>query len=171
MARNARLLAPLAHASSRIGFSQATPSAREAGPTTTTVCSEATNAFKGAASTACRHRNVAAPAAEQTRAHQDLMALARDLRVHELEREFALSAMPLVKTRKGFEPEPSTRERALARVRIAAARWAIKEIEAALARKEDGEYGTCEWCSRPISPELLAAAPMGRLCGGCRTRD
>jgi RNA polymerase-binding transcription factor DksA len=100
------------------------------------------------------------------------MALAWDLRVRQLESEFALSANLIGRTGDDSEPERGARERAeVAAARVAATRWAIKEIDAALTRMENGDYGKCEWCSQPIPRELLAAAPMGRLCARCRTRD
>jgi DnaK suppressor protein len=38
------------------------------------------------------------------------------------------------------------------------------EIDAALQRIEDGTYGICENCGKPIAPERLAAIPWTRLC-------
>ena len=40
----------------------------------------------------------------------------------------------------------------------------IDEIEAALARIEDGTYGTCTRCGRPIGAERLDAVPYATLC-------
>jgi len=37
-------------------------------------------------------------------------------------------------------------------------------IEAALGRIEDGSYGTCEVCGRPIGEERLEAVPWATLC-------
>ncbi len=37
-------------------------------------------------------------------------------------------------------------------------------IDAALQRIEDGTYGRCEDCGRPIGEERLAALPWARLC-------
>jgi DnaK suppressor protein len=102
------------------------------------------------------------------RDQDDMLALAWDLRVRELEREFALSAAPRAGTPSRCEPG-RRRERALACARIAATRWATQEIDAALARIKNGHYGMCERCSHPIPAELLATAPLGRLCIQCRT--
>jgi DnaK suppressor protein len=44
------------------------------------------------------------------------------------------------------------------------AQQTLAEIDAALKRIEDGTYGTCEVCGRPIAPERLAAIPWARLC-------
>jgi DnaK suppressor protein len=40
----------------------------------------------------------------------------------------------------------------------------MAEIDAALRRIEDGTYGVCERCGKPITPERLAAIPWARLC-------
>ena len=47
------------------------------------------------------------------------------------------------------------------------ARRRLADVEAALARREAGGYGTCETCSRPIAPERLAARPAARTCITC----
>jgi RNA polymerase-binding protein DksA len=40
----------------------------------------------------------------------------------------------------------------------------IAEIQAALARIEDGSYGTCIVCGKPIDAERLEAVPYATLC-------
>jgi len=47
------------------------------------------------------------------------------------------------------------------------ARQRLSDVEAALARREAGTYGTCENCGRPIAPERLAARPAARTCIDC----
>ena len=47
------------------------------------------------------------------------------------------------------------------------ARRRLADVEAALARRGAGDYGTCETCGRPIAPERLAARPAARTCIGC----
>jgi RNA polymerase-binding transcription factor DksA len=44
------------------------------------------------------------------------------------------------------------------------ARETIVEIDAALQRMEDGTYGICELCGKPIGAERLFAIPWTRLC-------
>jgi RNA polymerase-binding protein DksA len=44
------------------------------------------------------------------------------------------------------------------------ARTTLAEIEAALKRIEDGTYGICEVCGKPIGAERLSAIPWTRLC-------
>jgi len=40
----------------------------------------------------------------------------------------------------------------------------VDEIDAALRRIEDGSYGVCEICGKPIGEQRLAAIPWARLC-------
>jgi len=40
----------------------------------------------------------------------------------------------------------------------------IAEIDAALGRLDEGTYGTCEVCGRPIGAARLGALPWARLC-------
>jgi DnaK suppressor protein len=40
----------------------------------------------------------------------------------------------------------------------------LSEVDAALARIEQGTYGTCAVCGEPISEERLAAVPYATLC-------
>ena len=40
----------------------------------------------------------------------------------------------------------------------------LREIDAALQRIEDGTYGVCEGCGKPIEEERLEAIPWTRLC-------
>jgi RNA polymerase-binding protein DksA len=40
----------------------------------------------------------------------------------------------------------------------------LSDVERALRRLDDGTYGTCEVCGRPISEERLEAMPATRLC-------
>jgi DnaK suppressor protein len=40
----------------------------------------------------------------------------------------------------------------------------LAEIEAALARIDDGTYGRCAKCGQPIATERLEAVPYATLC-------
>ena len=40
----------------------------------------------------------------------------------------------------------------------------LREIDAALARIEDGTYGTCIRCGKPIGEDRLRALPHASLC-------
>jgi RNA polymerase-binding protein DksA len=43
----------------------------------------------------------------------------------------------------------------------------LEEIDAALLRLDDGGYGTCERCGRPIPAERLEVRPTARTCVTC----
>ena len=47
------------------------------------------------------------------------------------------------------------------------ARGHLAEIDAAIARLEDGTYGVCETCGQPISDARLRARPVARACITC----
>lgn len=47
------------------------------------------------------------------------------------------------------------------------ARRRLADVDAALARRETGDYGVCERCGRPIGAERLAARPSVRTCIEC----
>jgi RNA polymerase-binding protein DksA len=52
-----------------------------------------------------------------------------------------------------------------------AARSALAEIDAALARIERGRYGRCRRCGTDIPLECLQALPMASLCMPCQVRQ
>jgi DnaK suppressor protein len=43
----------------------------------------------------------------------------------------------------------------------------LREIDAALKRIDDGEYGLCQACEEPINPKRLDVDPTARLCIEC----
>jgi DnaK suppressor protein len=44
----------------------------------------------------------------------------------------------------------------------------VSEIDRALGRIDDGTYGTCERCGKPIGEERLDAVPYATLCISCK---
>ena len=44
----------------------------------------------------------------------------------------------------------------------------LGDIDAALTRIQDGTYGTCTNCGKPIPEERLEARPWATLCIGCQ---
>ena len=48
---------------------------------------------------------------------------------------------------------------------------ALQAIDAALLRIEDGTFGTCRSCGRPIAPERLQVRPHATLCIECKRKD
>jgi DnaK suppressor protein len=47
----------------------------------------------------------------------------------------------------------------------------LADIDAALARIENGTYGTCVNCSAQIPPERLEAMPWATLCIECKRKE
>ena len=47
----------------------------------------------------------------------------------------------------------------------------IGKIKEALARIDDGTFGTCEECGEDISEERLKARPVTTLCIDCKTKE
>ena len=46
--------------------------------------------------------------------------------------------------------------------------YVLKEIDAALKRIEDGTFGICARCGKPIAEERLEAVPYATLCIDCK---
>lgn len=49
--------------------------------------------------------------------------------------------------------------------------YELREIEAALARIDEGTYGICESCDEPIDPRRLEVVSYARLCVACREME
>ena len=47
----------------------------------------------------------------------------------------------------------------------------LNEIDAALARVEEGTFGMCKACGNPIDPERLEALPWATLCIGDKRKQ
>jgi len=45
----------------------------------------------------------------------------------------------------------------------------MRDIDAALARLEQGEYGICANCGEEISPRRMEVRPFSRYCIDCKT--
>jgi DnaK suppressor protein len=70
------------------------------------------------------------------------------------------------------DPEGATIafERAQIEALIDQANRQLADLDRALRRIEEGDYGDCERCGRPIAPERLAARPTARTCIECASR-
>ncbi len=107
------------------------------------------------------------------RAREGLVALRGDTvrRLAGLEREFRgiVEAAESANADDEHDPEGATIafERQHASALIGAARERLAEIDAALARIDDGAYGTCAACGRPIGAARLAARPAALTCVTC----
>ena len=47
----------------------------------------------------------------------------------------------------------------------------VYHIDEALRRIEDGTYGLCERCNKPISAARLQAVPYARMCIECKSAE
>jgi RNA polymerase-binding transcription factor DksA len=70
-------------------------------------------------------------------------------------------------TANSSEDTTAGRDRAMAALHAYRARETIEEIEDALVRIEDGSYGNCQSCGRPIPFERLETVPQARYCAAC----
>lgn len=53
---------------------------------------------------------------------------------------------------------------------VVQARRQLIDIEAALGRLDQGDYGVCEVCGRPIDERRLDVRPVARTCVRCADR-
>ncbi|MDQ3570796.1 MAG: TraR/DksA C4-type zinc finger protein [Actinomycetota bacterium] len=63
-----------------------------------------------------------------------------------------------------------TAERGEAEALAGSLREALDEVEHALAKLDQGTYGLCETCGRPINAPRLEAMPAARHCIDCASR-
>ncbi|MFJ6212850.1 TraR/DksA family transcriptional regulator [Streptomyces sp. NPDC092296] len=49
----------------------------------------------------------------------------------------------------------------------ASARMVLDDVEAALERMDDGSFGRCELCTRPVEQARLEIVPQARYCVRC----
>ena len=49
-------------------------------------------------------------------------------------------------------------------------REALNDVEAALVKLDNGTFGDCEGCGRPIPPARLEAKPTAKLCMECASK-
>lgn len=50
-------------------------------------------------------------------------------------------------------------------------RQLLSKIDEALARMEEGTFGTCLDCEEPIEPRRLEARPVSELCVACKEKQ
>ena len=88
-----------------------------------------------------------------------------------LKRDFASSVEARVSANADDEHDPEGATIAFERQQVAAliedAHSQLEQIDAALARLEDGSYGICISCGKPIGAARLAARPAATTCIGC----
>lgn len=106
-------------------------------------------------------------------AHARLLALRsrEQQRLAALTRDFDGVVAASRDTNADDEHDPEGQTIAYERSQVAAlieqAERHLAEVEAALARLEQGSYGVCERCGEPIAPGRLEARPTARTCVAC----
>jgi RNA polymerase-binding protein DksA len=114
----------------------------------------------------------------------ELLAVAREMlaaerastleRLAGLEREFGGIIESASSANADDEHDPEGATIAFERQHIAAlvsqAREHLAEIDSALRKLDDGSYGVCEICGRPVGDERLAARPTATRCVRCAGR-
>jgi RNA polymerase-binding protein DksA len=100
--------------------------------------------------------------AERARALDRIAALKRDW-------DGIVESSALVSVDDEHDPEGATiaYERSQIESLLDQARRHLSDLDRALQQLEEGHYGTCENCGRPIAPERLAARPTARTCITC----
>ena len=63
-----------------------------------------------------------------------------------------------------------TAERGEAEALAAALRETLDEVDHALAKYDEGTYGLCESCGKPIAAPRLEAMPTARFCIDCASK-
>jgi DnaK suppressor protein len=64
----------------------------------------------------------------------------------------------------------STQERSRLIAVVETLRSNLKDVERALERIDDGTYGSCERCGKPIDPDRREARPWALLCIDCKQK-
>ncbi|MFB7576495.1 TraR/DksA family transcriptional regulator [Streptomyces sp. NPDC093064] len=101
-------------------------------------------------------------AAERAGTSVQIAALSRDF-------DGIVEANALVATDDEHDPEGSSTafERAHVAAMLAQARDHLADLDRALERLEEGDYGRCEGCGEPIPTQRLEVRPAARTCVRC----
>jgi RNA polymerase-binding transcription factor DksA len=95
-------------------------------------------------------------------------------RLHDLAGDYAGIVEASADSNADDEHDPEGATIAFERSQVGAlveqARAHLAEVDAALERVEDGTYGVCASCGRPIDPARLEARPIARTCITCASR-
>ncbi|MGY1722844.1 TraR/DksA family transcriptional regulator [Blastococcus sp. SYSU DS0533] len=91
--------------------------------------------------------------------------------IEALTREFDAIVAASQASNADDEHDPEGATIAFERQQVAAlleqARRRLAAVDVAVVAVENGTYGRCETCGRPIAPERLAARPTARTCIHC----
>ena len=100
--------------------------------------------------------------------HERAAALAQ---IEALGREFDEVVAASQSSNADDEHDPEGATIAFERQQVAAlldsVRRRLADVEAAVARRAAGDYGSCSTCVRAIAPERLDARPAARTCIDC----
>jgi RNA polymerase-binding transcription factor DksA len=101
---------------------------------------------------------------------EDLAALRESLHEQRLFRQEQLQQLTVPATSR---TEALLDRRAASQLEVhvklaASARMVLADVEAALTRMDQGRYGTCHLCHRPIARERLMIVPQARYCARCQ---
>ena len=89
----------------------------------------------------------------------------------EEQRQFRLDQLAELTERPDAPPPDTTDARVQVSLAVAAAaRQALLDLDAALARMDAGRYGRCLACTRQIDLERLYVVPQASLCAPCQRR-
>ncbi|MGX4691106.1 TraR/DksA family transcriptional regulator [Streptomyces sp. JNUCC 63] len=101
---------------------------------------------------------------------EDLVALRESLDEQRLFRQEQLQQISAAATsRADAVLQRQAASQVEVRVKLAAsARMVLADVEAALARMDEGSYGTCHLCRRPVERERLVIVPQARYCARCQ---
>jgi len=97
-------------------------------------------------------------------------------RLHVLLEEAGRTASDMRQDSNGDFPDPTDRasleadRNFLLRIKDRERKLILK-VKEALDRIDDGTFGICESCGRPISEKRLMARPVTTLCIECKTED
>jgi DnaK suppressor protein len=72
-----------------------------------------------------------------------------------------------IESESGADAGQATEERAELLASLEVARQRVRAVDEALARMDDGTYGTCVVCGEPIPDERLEARPLSVRCVRC----
>lgn len=68
------------------------------------------------------------------------------------------------------EGDPEMAERAKNLSLLATFEERLEEIDLAISKLNEGDYGVCKSCGQPIDPERLAILPEAQYCVPCKTK-
>ncbi|MFF5523030.1 TraR/DksA family transcriptional regulator [Streptomyces coeruleorubidus] len=101
---------------------------------------------------------------------EDLAALRENLHEQRLFRQEQLRQLAGPTTSRAEDRlQRQTAAQMEVRIKLAAsARMVLADVEAALSRMNEGSYGICHLCRRPVARQRLLIVPQARYCARCQ---